>query len=489
LAVRSRRGVWVAVAAGLALTALAAWWRPASTAAPQYNVILVSLDTLRQDRLNAYGYERRRVSPNLDALAADGIVFENAIAASPWTTPAHLSLLTSVSPSRHGVMASFLDTLDQIRRRRFERLPDSYTTLAEALAGHGLATAAFTGGATLHPSLGFSQGFAVYDTSMFKLDDENMGRLKDWIDAHRETPFFVFWHTFETHDPYLETTFVGDAVPPRTAVRVRELVGEVRRHFARGRALPDAAARFEAFGRSTRAISSALYDGGILSADRRVGELVGHLRQAGLYDRTLLVVTSDHGEELGERGPAGFFGSHGHTLYDELLSVPLIVKLPGQRHAGRRVAAVVRAIDVMPTVLEVLGIPRGPALEGRSLRPLWRGEEAGRRVAFSEALAFGEEKKSARTDRYKLILTVPAPDVVRRGRRGAPAWPVGRELYDLQEDPAETRNLVAGTGRHPVAEELEAPLREHLGDYAESPALAELPAETVEQLRALGYID
>ena len=188
---------------------------PAAPGGPP-NLILISIDTLRADRLNAYGYDLRTVSPHIDALAADGILFENAITTSPWTTPAHVSLLTSLQPTSHGVVTPFAELREGLKGGgRFIRLPDSRTTLAEVLRESGFATAAFTGGVTLDPRIGFDQGFERYDTSMKKLGPASVGTLLEWIEGHGSQPFFLFWHTFEVHAPYLDTTFLGDVLPPR----------------------------------------------------------------------------------------------------------------------------------------------------------------------------------------------------------------------------------------------------------------------------------
>jgi hypothetical protein len=161
-----------------ALCAIRGHERPAGSAPDpsreRYNVVLVSIDTLRADRLGCYGYNRRPTSPVIDSLAEESVLFENYIASAPWTTPSHLSLFTSLYPSSHGVMTSFTEMWDGLEfgGTSYHKLPGSRVTLAEALAEKGFATAAFTGGGPMDPAIGFDQGFEVYDTSMFKLDDE-----------------------------------------------------------------------------------------------------------------------------------------------------------------------------------------------------------------------------------------------------------------------------------------------------------------------------
>jgi arylsulfatase A-like enzyme len=470
---------------------------------PPPNVVLISLDTLRADRLNAYGYRERVVSPHIDALAHEGILFESHITASPWTTPAHLSLLTSLSPHSHGVTESVAWLLRGLHGGgEYQRLADAQETLAEVLARGGYATAAFTGGATLDPTIGFGQGFELYDTSMAKVTAERLGVMTKWITAHRDGPLFLFWHTFEVHAPYHDGTFLGEVLAPgRAAVLGRELaeLGRPEGPFLTDDLGEGALRGADAY---TRAVCSALYDGGVRSADRWVGRLLQALRATRLYDRTLVVLTSDHGEQLGEApdetgGKARdgrFYAAHGHTLYEELIHVPLIMKLPGAPGPARRVSVVTRAIDVMPTILDVVGLaPAAPGREqGLSLRPLWEGRPSSPREAFTEALSTDREDKSLRDARYKYVVTMWPRQVSRHGRSWvAPAERLARtELYDLAADPGERRNLL----RDPtpevrrLAERFDAELR---GRAAEAPGHAEtthLGEKTLQRLRALGYL-
>jgi arylsulfatase A-like enzyme len=471
---------------------------------PRPNVVLISLDTLRADRLNAYGYRDRVVSPHIDALARDGILFERQITASPWTTPAHLSLLTSLSPHSHGVTESVAWLLRGLHGNgEYQRLADSHETLAEVLARSGYATAAFTGGGTVDPSIGFGQGFDVYDTSMGKVTAERLDVMTKWVLAHRDRPFFLFWHTFEVHAPYQDGTFLGEVLPPGKAeVLVRQLaeLSPPENFFFFGADLGEETLR--AAGAYTRAGCSALYDGGVRSADRWVGRLVQSLRTARLYDRTLVVLTSDHGEQLGEApdetgGKARdgrFYSAHGHTLYEELVHVPLVIKLPGPPGPARRVSAVTRAIDVMPTILDVVGLASAAhgREQGLSLRPLWEGRASPPREAFTEALSTDREAKSLRDARYKYVVWMWPRQVGRHGRSWvAPAGRLARtELYDLVTDPGEHRNLLrdATPEVRRLAERFDAELRRRA---AEAPGHAEtthLGEETLQRLRALGYL-
>jgi arylsulfatase A-like enzyme len=468
---------------------------PASgTGTRKPNVILVSFDALRADRLNAYGYRARVTSPHLDALAREGILFENAITASPWTTPAHMSVLTSLTPSRHGMVAPALDLAIQRDQNTVQRLPEANLTLAEALASQGYATAAFTGGVTLDPRIGFDQGFARYETPMFKVGEASFAEMLAWVKSQKRERFFLFWHTFETHFPYLDTSFLDQALAEPTASAVRQRIDHLSRRLESegysDRLLAHVAMALDARGALTAPVCDALYAGGVASADRWLGRLLGFLREEGLYDDTLVVVLSDHGEELADHDPARFSNSHGHSVYEELVRVPLVLKLPRGVRAGTRVPEVARLIDVSPTVLDLLSLPPLPDAEGVSLRRMWEGAETTRRLALVEATAFGPELKAIRDARFKLILSVDSQTVAAKGRHYLPEPPHHRELYDLVLDPAEKQNLLVvrpGSVRQ-VVSQLDKAMRGAVGRELGRTDRTAIDDETVERLRALGYV-
>ncbi len=460
-----------------------------------YNVVLISVDTLRADRLNCYGYSDHTVSPNIDDLARDGVLFENFITSSPWTTPAHVSMLTGMHPSSHGMIQAFTEMMKELGTPKFNSLPDRRWTLAEALREQGYSTAAFTGGITLDPKIGFEQGFELYDTSMYKLNDENMGAMLDWLDAHSTKPFFLFWHNFEVHAPYLHTDFL----PPeyarieadykalgRTMDSGKSLTGHTRNLSAVKKFLQ----RRDAFNLT---VCDALYAGGILSMDRWLGRLVDELRSRGLYDRTMIVFTSDHGEEFADHDPTRFHDYHGHSAFEEIVRVPLIIKLPGQRHAGSRVEGVASMIDLMPTILDVLGAsPAQSEMQGVSLKASWEASSSTPpRIAFSEASARSKEVKSVRTDRHKYIVEI-APEVVsRHGRSHVPDEPGLRMMFDLVEDPREKSNLLvqADARTAELGSRLEQQLRAFVAAQPGETEEIVLDPETLEKLKALGYVD
>ncbi len=411
--------------------------------APPPNLVVVSVDTLRADHLGCYGYPRP-TSPEIDRFRRDAALFEHAIAQAPSTLPSHASLLTSLVPQRHG--ASWA------ARRA---LPEEVVTLPEVLRRHGYRTAAFTGGGQMHPSNGLAQGFDLYRVTGPLPLAETVAAALPWLDEHREGPFFLFLHTYETHHPYTpdpETLALFDGgydgpLPAKIRVGLLDRVnrGEL------------------AIGPRDLAHIVAAYDAEIRSMDRGFGELVRQLRERGLYDRTAIVLTSDHGEEFGEHERVGW---HSHSLYDELLRVPLLIRFPGGRHAGAAVAAQVRSLDVAPTALAALGIAPPPEFEGVDLAAILAGHGAPL-AAVSRRDVRDLEIVSLRTAGWKLY---------------------GERLFDLAADPGERVDVAAA---HPEAV---AALRRLLAEATAAGPVAPAPAaepdrRLLEELRALGYVD
>lgn len=470
----------------------------------RYNVVLISIDTLRADRLGCYGYEDRPTSPVLDGIAREGVLFERYVASAPWTTPSHLSLLTSLYPSSHGVMASFSEVWRgiQFNERSYHKLPDSRVTLAEALAAAGFASAAFTGGGPLDPTIGFAQGFETYDTSMFKVDEDNFQAMTSWIGDHAEKQFFLFWHHFEVHAPYLHADFVADAAPGEQAAKIAEgmraMAGSRYRDVWPGNAAhlrSRQTALLKEHGAFNRDVCEALYTSGVRSADRWLGRLVDELKRRKLYDRTLLVVTSDHGEEFGEHNKRLWYNHHGHILYEEMIHVPLVLKLPNGFAGGTRAHQICETVDVMPTILDLLDIAPAPnEMQGRSLAPLWSRPDLGDedRAAFTESTVSKSEKKSVRTRHHKYIINIDQATVAELGRTRLPDGPLHAELYDLIGDPRERRNLLRADPSAKslsLAADFERRLRRHLARQRGAAAPMTLGAEAIERLEGLGYLD
>lgn len=442
-------------------------------------VILISIDTLRADHLGCYGYARR-VSPEIDRFRRDAVLFEQAIAQAPSTLPSHASMLSSRWPEHHG--ASFM---------RKTALPEAVTTLTEALVEEGYRAAAFTGGGQMAPEWGLAQGFELYQVVRGDAEaGETARRAEAWLESHLSesprTPFFLFFHTYHVHHPYtprpedlaaLAPDYAGD-LPP---VISRDLIV----------ALHDGERRLEP---GDLEYVVAAYDAEIRSMDAALGDFFDALRRLGLYDRSMIIVTSDHGEEFGERG---YVGWHSHTLFDELLRIPLILKLPGSRHAGLSLAQQVRSIDLPPTILSLLGRPARAAFGGFDLRHLLSDP------ALDPALpALAQQDTGAGVDHTALRFAgwklypnrlYHSHALEGRGRpaglRGQLGWTLRSDrLYHLADDSAERLDL-AGRERG-VRRRLERE-RERLQNERPAPeaAAAEPSAETLERLRALGYLD
>lgn len=405
----------------------------ATAFAARPNVVLITVDTLRADRLGCYGY-RAAATPNIDRLAADGVLFLQAIAQSPTTIPSHASILTGTYPLWHGA-----------RDFGFALAPDNLT-IAEALKGHGYNTAAFVGSLILDAHRGFGRGFdqgfdCYYDDFVF--DDsprarwETIERRADrvvaealrWIEAAKTKPFFVWLHIFDPHDPY------DPPEPYRSA-------------FAR-----------------------SPYDGEIAFSDAALGRLFEYLKAENLYSSALIILTSDHGEGLGEhKEPA-----HGLFLYDSTLHVPLIIKLPENRLAGTVYGGQVRSIDIFPTALQALELPRADGIQGVGLISHLMGKKKIDLEAYAESFyprhQFGwSELRALRSGRYKYILA-PRP-----------------ELYDLRSDPRELNNL--HDRNLALAGQLKQKLIEVERRYARAstaPARFAHDPALLERLRSLGY--
>ena len=417
-------------------------------------VVLVSIDTLRPDHLGCYGYARK-TSPLLDRLAAEGTLFEEAMTPAPWTLPAHASLLTGLYPSRHGLKAH-----DRYLAAKIE-------TLAQALGRQGFVTAAVVNSQNLSPRFGLDRGFRE-----FLYVEEVAGqraptrRLVDqaieWLRRFGSGRFFLFLHSYDVHSDYAsedryEREFVArynGAANGTTAQLTAYREGKARLGPQDAPHLLD------------------LYDAGIRQMDDELLRLLEFLRGSALLDRSLLVITSDHGEEFLERGGV----LHGRTQYQEVVRVPLILRGPGAP-AGRRVATAVSLVDLMPTLLARLGLQRPEGLDGEDVSRLLDGGPG----RLAERVLFGE------ADHNNV-----QPDVTRAVRRGPLKLIYDRrtdehQLFDLAQDPGEAHDL-ARTARGDLARELLEPLRRFLLIRGETGTPLKLSSEELERLRALGYL-
>ena len=449
--------------------------------APPRNVLLISVDTLRADRLGCYGYGRP-TSPRIDGLAAEGVRFHQAISQAPWTTPSHISLLTSRYPSSHHVTQSFSGFERFLKEGRGYRvLAEDAITLAEVLQAHGYRTLALTGGATLGAELGFAQGFDAYREDSYGLLERVRPMLGEWLEESRDLPFFIFLHMFDVHAPYAHTEMTEGVLTDAQRGAIHRGLGEPGHGDISG-----FASLLRGLGLYRVEVTSALYDGGIRFTDNFLGHLLDDLRRLGLEDRTLVVLTSDHGEEFGDHDPGRFYDAHCQTVYEELIRVPLVVRLPGAIPAGRVVDTPVELVDVAPTILDVLGIRTPPAMEGKSLWGLATGSRREHKEwTLSEATCNDLETKALRRRDLKYIAAWEARDDEHAGIPG----PLIRErVFDLVADPGEKRRL---PGRRRLRD-LRATLEDRVTALARNaPTAAEAPVseDVLERLRGLGYLE
>jgi len=404
------------------------------------NIILITVDTTRADRMGFLGC-KKGLTPNLDVLARQGVVFEKAYSQAPLTPVSHATIFTGTYPQFHTVTDFG------------HPLPALLPFVPEILQKTGYRTAAFIGSLILDPKAnmapGFDRGFDFFDAgfhpkrgptedryhSVERRAGDVVGHAIGWMNKNRQSPFFIWIHLYDPHAPY---------DPP----------APFDKRFADD------------------------YDGEIAYADSALGKLFSYLRQRGLYDRALIAMMSDHGESLGAHGES----MHGIFLYDETIRVPLVFKLPGDLLAGRRVGSRVRLVDVAPTLLSMLSLPLPPTFQGESLVPLMKPSmKSGQKPtadlpAYAETdyphRAFGWSSiRSMRTGKY---LFVRAPR---------------RELYDESRDQGAEHNLAVTSPA--VAETLQAQLdqfREHTSSYHEKPEPASVSSEQSENLSALGYV-
>ena len=462
VALRSRRRAILALAAA---AALAAGCRrpPAAPAFPGAPIVLISIDTLRSDHLPAYGY-RGVATPALDALRRDALLFERAYCHYPMTLPSHVSLLTGELPPINGVRDNSGFPFDSARHSYLPRL----------LGRAGYDTGAVVSASVLAAGTGLAAGFDSYDDRMPAAANpaeeakrpgvESVRAALGWVRTRAAgRPFFLFLHLYEPHAPYQP--------PEPFASRYR----------------------------------SSPYDGEIAAADAALGELFGELRRLGIYDRAVVVLLSDHGEGLGEHGEQ----QHGMFLYRTTLQVPLLLKLPGSRLGGGSVEAPVQLIDVVPTLARLAGVPVPAGLTGRSLLGLGgpaggtgrsagagaagrgkpgaaaeagTGTEAGSGTEAQQATETGERPIYAETLGPRLHFGWSELTSLIQGRLHLEDGPEP-ELFDLGDDPGETRNRIAGERRRFAA------MRQALHGIYRPPAPPQpVDAETARRLAALGYV-
>jgi arylsulfatase A-like enzyme/Tfp pilus assembly protein PilF len=418
----------------LALAGAAAFWFVSRSgnltagAYKDYNVLFITLDTLRADHLPMYGYTKVK-TPNLDRLADKSYLFEDAISHVPLTLPSHTSMFTGLLPIGHGVRDNAGYFVDLEKK-----------TLAEILKEKGYATGAFVSSFVLNSRWQLNQGFDFYydnfNLAEFKkLNAQDAQRpaadtareVMHWLEENKQKRFFCWAHFYDPHDPY------EPPEPYKTEYADRP------------------------------------YDGEIAYMDEHVGKLLAKLEELKVQDRTIIVMTGDHGESLGEHKEI----THAMFVYNTTQHVPLLIRLPNA--SGRSIKDLVQHIDLAPTILDLLGIKAFPEMQGKSLLPLMNGKKDSKRMVFSESiyseLHYGwSPLQSLTTDAYKYI---EAPKA---------------ELYDRNQDPNELRNLI--TEKASIAKVLKSELQTIVANFSGKNLKGphKMDPETEEKLRALGYI-
>jgi arylsulfatase A-like enzyme len=455
------------------------------------NVVIIAADALRADHLSCYGYERQ-TSPNIDQFAGESVLFQSAISQASWTLPSFISLFTSLEPSFHGILSGNA------------RLHSSVKTLPKILQKNGYLTAASVDNPHLFPAIGLAEGFDLYSYRNTDVEGQ-LATIGSWLDSMKGQKFFLFIHLISTHLPYAPpapyaaafrkadrpiSTHLPYAPPPPYAAALRKADRLTAMASARTIYELDRTCKRLSFAHRTDLI--ALYDGEILYLDDILRRLFASMKQLDLYRDTLVVFLSDHGEQFQEHG----YLSHGKTLYQEEILVPLIMKLPaGTRYEAKRIPAVVRTIDIFPTICDILRIQPSDTIRGKSLVPLLRGQAFEEGVVFSELPGYG--KLAIKKGQYKYIYTdqkVCAWTMKNMNRLNC--WPTAdEELYDLNEDPGESRNIAAV---RPDLLEIFRKERKHFAEishkFRQSAKKARendrtvLDQATTERLRALGYI-
>jgi arylsulfatase A-like enzyme/cytochrome c-type biogenesis protein CcmH/NrfG len=405
-----------------------------AAAADPPSVVLITIDTVRADRMGFLG-SSRGLTPQLDALARHAVVFEQSYSQAPLTPVSHATILTGTYPRFHGV------------RDFGSRLPDSPPYLPAILRARGYHTAAFVSSIILDPqnglAPGFERGFDTYDAgfhrtkrgetrlgSMQRRGEETVARALAWLQINRQGPVFLWVHIWDAHDPY---------DPPEP----------FKQRYA-----------------------DAPYDGCIAYVDATVGKLLAGLRSAAIYDSALVAVMSDHGESLGDHGE----NTHGVFLYDSTIRVPLLIKFPQATFAAQRVSARVSLVDVAPTLLNASRTPIPAEMQGQSLLSLIGSKSAGDRPSIAESdyshRGFGWSSLEALRAGNFLFVKAPQP-----------------ELYNQTADPSEERNVYEKNelAAAKLASQLDAFLK-RAGANAPEEARASLDPQSVEKLRALGYV-
>ncbi len=406
-----------------------------------YNLIIIGFEPLGAKHMGGYGYEKD-TTPNLDKFSKTAFLFKNAVSPSSWTLPVFMSWFTSLYPSQHKIVNKYSTYTDEVQTlSNLSELSPSVITLAHVLKKNGYSTCGFTGGAGVSGTFGYNLGFDIYnDQAIFGGFDLVMPMALDWLKNHGHRKFFLFIQGYDVHGRYpLPDNYENKFNSPRYSGKYKGTVEE----YWELRNLSIDKGKLDMTTEDVKSWES-IYDAKIYEADRKFSRFIESLEKLGLTDKTIIFISSGSGNEYYEHKRF----DHGFSLYEELIRVPLIIKIPGKR--GRLVDEQVRTIDIMPTVFDLLDIEYDGTvanqMQGVSLTPLMRGEEL-ILDAFSETdYLLQAFKRSLRTpDGWKYIYSIDTEE---------------RELFNLNKDPNELNNLVLD--EKIIAYELEQKLFKHL---------------------------
>ncbi len=469
------------------------------TAAPKHNVVLIVLDTVRADRLSCYGYDRP-TTPNIDAIAKQGVRFEHFYSNSGWTLAAHASLFTGLYPVGHRATQETLELSTEV------------PTLAELLGSAGYQTYAVSANPVVNRPSGLVRGFDVFD-EVFRLkvkrdkdksfaEQNNMAFRRFLMSSDRERPYFAFLNYIEAHAPYeppepYRSRFVGDEFSQGEVLEVMDM--DLSGHYL-----------IEPFDQERLALANRLYDGEMAHLDARIGELFEIIKRDGRIEETLVVIISDHGENLGDHG----FVGHVFSVHNTLLEIPLIVRFPGGSRAGEVRRDRSELLDLFPTILKQCGIKQRGRRVGRDL--FAEGAESVDATVFAEYYYPRQVLSVFKPDLLKL-------DVAERNRRAAKLVPFMRrlravqdgkmkliwgsdddyELYRIDRDPRETKDIAQDEGSKQALEALLSRLDEMVMNNEGKDAIGPPPPigwmmpgfeekvndpELLKKLKSLGYI-
>jgi arylsulfatase A-like enzyme len=427
-------------------------------AAKGWNIVLLTVDTLRADRLGGYGYAVRPNSPKIDAQLASGVTFESAMSPRASTWPSLASLLTGLYPSGHGVVENGYGFADDM------------PTFPKLLKGAGYQTGAFLSNMCQANHKGWDS-FACSGGQ----DGKSVRRALEWAGAaKRDRPFFLWVHLFGAHPPYYNGGDLAAQLDPGYQGPLGTRKWQLNQVMEKKMALTE---------RDVRHLN-AIYDAAVMGTDRLSAALLDGLRQAGLLERTLVVFTADHGEELYQHN--GYL-YHACSVYQTTLHVPLGIAAPSLIAAGGRVPQTVETVDVLPTMLDLVGVPKPAEQHGRSLVPYLErpgGGGAGK-PAFSE---YGSTSiRTVTRGNWKYVENPDGVEPVCIPDAPMPHFPIARaELYDLAADPGETRNLAAGQPGQTA--ELSKLIRERFARIKRRGGQQGLSDELKEELKSLGYV-